>query len=237
VIVWVASFPRSGNTFLRIILNRVYGLQISVIYDVDGVAERLGADLVGSTGRPAGAIAVLRRSAEVHFIKTHRQRDDDVDERDRAICLVRDGRDALVSWARLVSETDRSPFEDSLRAMMNRRDKVGTGSWGSNVLSWLRPTAPHRVVLSYEELIREPRAVAGRVMAAIAPDLRPLAGSRIPSFAELHRIDNGFFRRGRTSSHRDEMPAELHELFWSKPDNVAAMRLLGYERSSRLISG
>jgi Sulfotransferase domain len=236
VIVWVASFPRSGNTFLRIILNRVYGLQTSVIYDYDGVAERLGADLVGSTGRPA-AIDDLRRSAEVHLIKTHRQRDDDVDERDRAICLVRDGRDALVSWARLVSEMDRSPFEDSLRAMMNRRDKVGTGSWGRNVLSWLCPTEPHRVVLSYEELVREPRAVAGRVMAAVARDLRPLAGSRIPSFAELHRIDDGFFRRGRTSSHRDEMPAELHELFWSKPDNVAAMRLLGYGRSSHPVSG
>jgi hypothetical protein len=236
VIVWVASFPRSGNTFLRIVLNRVYGVPTSVVYDVDGVAERLGPDLVGFTGRPA-AIDVLRQSTVVHFIKTHRQRDDDVDETDRAICLVRDGRDALVSWARLVSETDGGPFEDSLRTLINRRDKVGTGSWGRNVLSWLRPRAPHRAVLRYEELIREPRAAAGQVMAAVAPDLRSLAGSRIPSFAELHRIDDGFFRSGRTGTHRNELPDELHELFWSKPDNVAAMRLLGYGSSPRPVSG
>jgi hypothetical protein len=25
VIVWVSSFPRSGNTFLRIVLNQLYG--------------------------------------------------------------------------------------------------------------------------------------------------------------------------------------------------------------------
>ena len=52
VIVWVASFPRSGNTFLRIILNRLYGVRTSVVYDVDGVAVRLGSDLVGFEEAP-----------------------------------------------------------------------------------------------------------------------------------------------------------------------------------------
>ncbi len=42
VIVWLASFPRSGNTFLRILLHRLYGVRSSVVYDVDGVAQRLG---------------------------------------------------------------------------------------------------------------------------------------------------------------------------------------------------
>jgi hypothetical protein len=129
VIVWVASFPRSGNTFLRIVLNRVYGVRTSVVYDVDGVAERLGQDLVGFTER--AEIEALRASTEVHFVKTHRQRDDQVDEADKAICLVRDGRDALVSWARLVSEQAAGGgFEARLREMLNRSDEVGTGSWG-----------------------------------------------------------------------------------------------------------
>jgi hypothetical protein len=42
VIVWVASFPRSGNTLLRIVLHRLYGIGTSTVYDVDGVAKRLG---------------------------------------------------------------------------------------------------------------------------------------------------------------------------------------------------
>jgi hypothetical protein len=73
-----------------------------------------------------------------------------------------------------IGPAHRESFEFA-RLLINRRDRVGTGSWGRNVLSWLRPTAPHRVVLRYEELIREPGAAAGRVMAAVAPDLRSLA--------------------------------------------------------------
>jgi hypothetical protein len=62
----------------------------------------------------------------------------------------------------------------------------------------------------------------------VTPQLRPLPEAQIPSFHELRHVDDRFFRRGRTGSHRDEMPADLHTLFWSKPDNTAAMRLLGY---------
>lgn len=227
MIVWVSSFPRSGNTFLRIVLNRLYVVRTSVVYDVDGVAERLGKDLVGFIERPA-TIEAMRDSDTVHFVKTHRQRDDQIDEMDKAICLVRDGRDALVSWARQASEDEGSRFEAVLRKMILRTDHVGTGSWGRNVLSWLQPAAPHRVVLRYEDLVREPHAVVEPIVAALVPDLKPLTDASIPSFADLQLADGRFFRRGHTATHRDEMPDELHELFWAQPANVTAMELLGY---------
>jgi hypothetical protein len=230
VIVWVPSFPRSGNTFLRIVLKQLYGVRTSVVYDVDGVAERLGAEMVGFIERPA-AIEVMRESSEVHFVKTHRQRDGQIAETDPAICLVRDGRDALVSWARQRSEADGGRYETELQQMVTRRDRVGTGGWGRNVLSWLQPPAPHRVLLRYEDLVRNPRTNVERAVATVAPRLRPLPNARIPSFSELQRADDRFFRRGHTATHRDELPDELHELFWSQPDNSAAMRLLGYERA------
>lgn len=227
VIVWVCSYPRSGNTFLRIVLKQVYGVRTSVIYDVDGVAERLGRDLVGYTDR-AGTLNAMRASAEAHFVKTHRQRDQDVDEADPAICLVRDGRDAMVSWARMLTEHDPSRFERELRTLINRQAPVGTGNWGRNVLSWLRPPASHRVLLRYDDLVAQPRQILERVLAVVAPQSRPLPEAQVPSFHELCQIDDRFFRRGRTGSHRDEMPADLRTLFWSKSDNTAAMRLLGY---------
>lgn len=227
VIVWVSSFPRSGNTFLRIVLHRLYGVRTSVVYDVDGVAERLGSDLVGFAERPA-TIEVMRESNEIYFVKTHRQRDNQVVDLDMAICLVRDGRDALVSWARMASEADGTRFEAELRAMITRRPEVGTGTWGSNVLSWLLPPIAHRVVLRYEALAREPRTIVEQVVAALVPGLGPLEDAQIPSFADLQRADDRFFRRGLTATHRDELPDDLHQLFWSRPDNVAAMQLLGY---------
>jgi hypothetical protein len=78
VIVWLASFPRSGNTFLRIVVHRLYGVRTSTVYDVDGVAQRLGAGLVGFEEREA-TFEDMRASDQVHFVKTHRPRDEDVD--------------------------------------------------------------------------------------------------------------------------------------------------------------
>jgi hypothetical protein len=134
MLVWVASFPRSGNTFLRILLHRWYGVHTSTVYDVDGVAQRLGTDPVGFTERTA-SYADLRAAPEAYLVKTHRQRDADVHPDGQAICLVRDGRDALVSWARQASEQDPATFETHLTAMITRTGAVGTGGWGSNVLS------------------------------------------------------------------------------------------------------
>src|SRR4051794_6316920 len=76
----------------------------------------------------------------------------------------------------------------------------------------------------------DPRAAVTPIMAALAPtlDLRPDAA--IPSLDELRRPDDRFFRRGRTGSHHDELPVGLHQLFWSRADNQAAMTLLGYRK-------
>lgn len=228
MIVWIASFPRSGNTFLRIVLNRLYGVRSSVVYDMDGVANRVGEALVGFEERPA-SYAAMRASKAVHFVKTHRQRDADIDEADRAICLVRDGRDALVSWARMTSEAEPGQFQAQLREMIERRGS-GTGNWGANVLSWLEPPAAHRMVVQYHELIADPRGVVGRAIGNLVPGL-PLVSADIPDFAGLRGTDEQFFRRGVVGSYRDELPDELHALFWSRPDNVAAMALLGLEKS------
>jgi hypothetical protein len=94
----------------------------------------------------------------------------------------------------------------------------GTGTWGRTVLSWVKPPAPQRVLLRYEDLVHEPRGSGHEAVADAV----------IPSFADLHGVDPRFFRRGRTGTYRDELPPDLHRLFWSRPENVEAMAILGY---------
>ena len=227
MIVWLASFPRSGNTFLRIVLHRLYGITTSVVYDVDGVARRVDEALIGYEDRP-GSYEMMRDSEALHFIKTHRQRDDLVEQADRAICLIRDGRDALVSWARQRSEADGSQYRTILEALIETSGSRGTGSWGHNVLSWLQSPPTHAVHVRYEALIADPGAAAARIVGAVAPHLRLRANPRIPSFAELQMVDPLFFRRGVAATHHSELPDDLHSLFWSRPENRDAMSLLGY---------
>jgi hypothetical protein len=168
----------------------------------------------------------MRAAPEPHFVKTHRPRDERVDQADHAICLVRDGRDALVSWARMLSEKDPAGFSTALRQLIEDTSARGSGSWGANVLSWLQPPAPHRVTLPYAELIADPAAAVDRVMHRVSPAIQPDEGAAIPSFDELRQVDAAFFRRGAVGSHLDEFPTDLQELFWSRPDNRAAMELL-----------
>jgi hypothetical protein len=228
VLVWIASFPRSGNTFLRIVMNRLYGVRTSVVYDFDGVADRLGPSLVGFEERP-GTYAAMRESPQVHPVKTHRPRDELVLDDDKAVCLVRDGRDCLVSWARQRSEDGARCFADELRDLIFLPAGRGAGPWGRNVLSWLQPAHPGRIVLRYEELIHNPEAAVRRVADGLRLGWEPAAAAAIPTFAELHHADGRFFRRGFSGTYRDELPEDLHQAFWAQPGNAAAMALLGWK--------
>lgn len=233
--VWLASYPRSGNTFLRIVLHRLYGVPTYSIYDDDDpVAQRIGPHLVGYRPKPVDR-ARMAESAEVFFTKTHKRHKGD---HQRAIYLVRDGRDAVVSQARLQASlttggADRQVFAACLRAAILRpylADQPSSGTWGGNVLSWLDAAHAPVAVLKYEDLIVDPHGSVVGAVSALLPELVPQAEADIPSFGDLHNIDPSFFRRGATHSHRDEMPEELHELFWEQPENAAAMQRLGYER-------
>jgi hypothetical protein len=233
VIVWLASYPRSGNTFLRIVINRLYGRGSSTVYPVDGVRERLGGQLV-ATERGDVSLAEARDSSDVHFVKTHRRRDYDVCDVDHAIYLARDGRDALVSFARQRAEQDPGRYRDELAGLIDRH-RGGTASWGLNVLSWLPAErsvgTSHVVVIRFEDLISEPVGVVTEAVSRVAPDLPAPGESTIPTFSQLHQVDPQFFRRGLNGTHRDEMPADLEDLFWSHEDNRVAMDRLGYRRT------
>ncbi|MFI7632988.1 sulfotransferase domain-containing protein [Nonomuraea sp. NPDC049400] len=245
MIIWISSFPRSGNTYFRILLNRLYGIRTSSVYRVDGTAHDLGADLVGARPRPR-TIREMRESAEPYFLKTHRLLDADHLD-DRIIYLCRDGRDALVSAARLsslaqlqraseVKSVDVSPeaaeisFEHRLRHLLVYSSHRASGSWAEHVLRWNVSTSCSSVALvRYEDLVSDPVGIAEQAVAAVLPGASRIDG-QVPTFGELQTADPGFFRRGVAGSHHDELPDRLQDLFWSCPLNVEAMNLLGYQR-------
>jgi hypothetical protein len=232
VLVWLASYPRSGNTFFRVVAHGVLGLPTASAYDVDGPAARAGAERLGALPRPTD-LADLDRDDRLWLVHTHKQPKADAY---RAIHLVRDGRDALVSRAHQLVERGRpTSFREAFLALVDEPldpAAPSAGSWGSKVLSWLDRAAPTQLV-RFEDLVADPAAVVERAVAAVAPGMtRRSRDVRLPSFAELHEHDPGFFRRGATGSHRDELDDDLQERFWSVSANAEAMARLGYPRST-----
>jgi len=228
MIVWLASFPRSGNTLLRIILNSAFGLSTSTIYPgpkqgVNQVYDQMN-QLIGDVDS-TGTQDQLDADKEVHFLKTHEL--PATGDRRRAVYVVRDGRDALVSYAHFVRtfESDRysaSSFDENLEMLIRSCDQFG--GWSRHAAAWSNRTAPTSVV-RYEDLLIAPVDTVFASFPRLGVTLPGVSGS-VPDFQALKARIPGFFRKGQAGAWKTEMPAELQKLFWSI--HGEAMERFGY---------
>lgn len=231
MLIWLASYPRSGNTFLRLLLNRLYGFTTTTGYDDnDPVAQMVGPAFLGYEPRNH-TLAQLTEQPEMTFVKTHRQ-PHRVEYGDQpALYVVRDGRDAIVSFAhqRVQGLTQQGQSADVHQLMHDlvTDESLGTGNWGLNVLSWMKRSPPPTVI-RFEWLIREPEREVERALAELGIKPPKRANATAPGFSELNTVHGQFFRRGAVGSYRDEMPRDVQASFWAQPHHAEAMALLGY---------
>jgi hypothetical protein len=229
LVVWLASFPRSGNSFLRMALERLHGRPTYSLYDDDPAPAR-------------HRLKALRESPQVHFIKTHELPADD----SPAILLMRDGRDAMVSFAHFIEDygvaprtgLDRLLFQiDTFRQrLLYRRSRFDLilrrvieneyFDWSAHYRAW-RHRRPGCHVVNFESLVRKPADTVAASLTALNIGLVQ-SEERLPEFRELHAQDPRFFRDGRTGQWRHEMRPELEDLFWRR--HREAMVDAGYTR-------
>jgi hypothetical protein len=129
--IYVTSYPRSGNTWVRFLLANYLTRQAC---DFETV-HRLIPDLY-VTPESCSQLATPR------FLKSHEQY---VPEYRRVIYIARDGRDVAVSYYFYCRQTgmipERMPFEDYLR-LFNRGEVGSYGSWSAHVVTWLDDLEP-----------------------------------------------------------------------------------------------
>lgn len=155
--VFLASYPRSGSTWLRfMVYEALTGLPsdfMSVNSSFRPVGEHFHAPgLLPGGGRLIGTHETYRPTYH------------------RAIYLVRDVRDvALSQYLREKQKgVGSSDFDEYLLGLMTGHKRHG--SWGDHVLSWLNSGLSSRdlLVLTYENLRRDPVGEFGRVMCFLA---------------------------------------------------------------------
>ena len=224
MLIWIASYPRSGNTFFRHALKRVYGVDSFEKYSWG--PDHTSVNLEGHRGLANRSLAEMSKEDEHYFIKTHDLPDDDRP----AIYLVRDGRDALISHAHFTLVYDQkvanpSPtlFHDTLRSLVETDSSFG--GWSGNVRAWTARSAPTAIV-KFEDLISDPLGSVRRAMDQISFRSPEAPFPKLLAFDELHRTYPQFFRRGKIRAWREKMPHDLHQLFWRRHGET--MRQLGY---------
>lgn len=163
-VIWIASYPRSGNTYLRFLLyTYLYG-------DVtdSAVLEKTIPDLHKSSGS-------LNLNGEGHrFVKTHYRYSIQHPLLNRTggfIYLLRNPRDVMLSNIRYINLISEQNFDERFLAEKfvenlgaPRWKNLGFGSWPQHFASWMEAAThlPH-LFIRYEQLKADPAAELRRI--------------------------------------------------------------------------
>lgn len=230
--IWLSSFPRSGNTFFRNLLFEVYGLESSSYYDGVGLPENY---------------------TEFPFVKTHMRPHEiqPIETSIPAVYLIRDGRDALVSMAHQRKDLydSTTDFRENFLEAMVAAEESYFGGWSINSKEWLERCS---MMIRYEDVVGDPLKELSRLNALL--NLQPKEGYHIPTFEEFKfgkpkygrgkRLANSeaeeleivqkSFRKGKAFGWKDELDRELKNLFWSY--HGLTMTKMGYSRDGGLLT-
>lgn len=230
MICWLASYPRSGNTMLRTLLTSMFGLETRSIYD-EGFGQ--SPDSMSSALKWKEQVCDLeaaRLNPQQLLVKTHEL---PPEHEDAAIYVVRDGRDALISYAHFLLHYEPAAvngltFLGVLEALIC--GELGYGNWSHHVSAWQRRPGP-TMLLRYEDLAKRPFERVAFALRQLSIDTAP-TGAAAPKFEALQSRFPGFFRRGVSGGWRDEMPSPLVELFMRLHGET--MEACGYETRSQV---
>jgi FkbM family methyltransferase len=222
MIIWLASYPRSGNTLLRIILKTVFERQTFSKHDD---ANDIGADTevaaeVGcrfpDENWPA-AYGRMRADLNLHLVETHDPPEDDA----KAVYIVRDGRSASRSFFHYLKDFPR--VEDTFGLTDVVSGFTPFGSWGGHLDAWQPLTRPNTLLMKYEDLLADPLLQIQRL--AEFTGLGPLHDWR-NDFDKLHKLNPKFFRAGAGNDAATALQGPDLDLFWAQHDDW--MGRLGY---------
>lgn len=182
---WLASYPKSGNTWLRCLLEAYHR---GGLVDINGVGvansdanavviqgvSTLPLSSLGLRGellvRPAALLNLISHLRSPRYLKTHFANVQlqglppcvPREFTNKAIYIIRDPRSVVLSFSRFYS----MPIEKAIAAMANNKQTIGgpgtefgysyLSSWSNNVSSWAAEGEFPVHLVKYEEMMADP---------------------------------------------------------------------------------
>lgn len=207
MIIWLASYPRSGNTLTRQILNTVFDKPSYSRYDDLGdiakdpsTVERVGHTLLPGDSWEQAAV-VLQADPQVNFVKTHHPPED----QGKAIYVVRHPCAAVVSFVH---------YQRKVRDRVVTPEQILLGLprgiiWGRHLDDWDPLTRPNTLLVRFEDLLADASGQIERIAEFTGLDR---VGEWHNDFDALRESNPNFFRSGQTEPPWDELGAEGRRL-------------------------
>ena len=177
MIIWLASYPKSGNTYVRAFLSAYYfsesgEFDFSQIAKIDQFPhEKFFKEKVNNISEASKQWVPIQREInkdkKIRFFKTHSflgnyqgNQFTSPETTLGAIYIVRDPRNVLSSLKNHYSFDDNMALKmikDKTRSLMSNNGSHASltyiSSWSENYLSWLRNNQFRRLFIKYEDLI------------------------------------------------------------------------------------
>lgn len=187
-LVWLASYPKSGNTWVRAFLHN-YILNAETPHSINALVDvtisECAMAFFGTPGEILPPAEVQARRPQVHealtrlhedlvFVKTHNAhlsahgvRLITPEATAGAIYIVRDPRDVALSYAAFTGKSvdeiiDFMAAEGAANASDGTQVFELLSSWSAHALSWV--ASPRRLLVRYEDLLADPRRGFGRII-------------------------------------------------------------------------
>jgi sulfotransferase family protein len=222
--VFIAGYPKSGNTWFQLItVGLLYGFNSELV--PDSVVQDLVPDMHFKS--------FYRRYSTPMFFKTHNP---PLPEYKKVVYLLRDGRDAVVSYYHHTRDLDRREIDF---AEFVDQYNIFSLKWHEHVNLWLsNPYQAEMLVIKYEDLKQDGLRILERYC-----DFLDISRSRehlqtVLRETDFERMrsrekklgwddpnwptDKPFIRRGVVGSYRDEFPKAALDKFLAQSGETLA---------------
>lgn len=242
-VIWLASYPRSGNTLTRSIFKHNFGIHTYSLYNDKsdiGKYEEIRAFVghkdgkwgftIGSTqaqqipAYPEKIFAV--KDVGPIIIKTHSQYHEYY--RDfKVIYVIREPRSVLTSYVSYKKNFTANPADGDqlLNELIFDGDPM-SGFWSEHIEGWLSNKRENILILKYEDIIGNFSVVLDQISDFI--DKKPI-NRELADFSEFQKANSLFFRKGKKDSWRDSLPNIFQDKILASSQNQ--LRQYAYSRS------
>lgn len=210
-VIWIASYPKSGNTWLRFFLySYYYGIpmnsrdinkKIPDIHTPNKFDENLEKRLFSKT----------------HFL--HSSQHPHIDKTVGSIYIIRHPKDVLLSnlnYFRLTGHTQIDPLEFARSFIQHKGvsiwQQAGMGSWPEHVTSWEKNSKAPQLFIKYEDLKSDPEKYFFEVIKFLDNDVdsKKLDQALLrSSFENMRRIENN-----------EKKKDKFGEVFWGNSETA-----------------
>ena len=195
MIIWISSYPKSGNTWLRSLISNYFfskdgNFSFELIKQIDSFpSSKFFRNYEDKFEKPEDTSKYWIKEQEkinslnkIFFLKTHNalckingNKFTDQNNTLAAIYLVRDPRNVITSIANHYQITTRNAFDfmkDKNRGIIEREGNRYTGfqplfSWDLHLKSWTENTLYPSLIIKYEDLIIDTASVFKKVLEFI----------------------------------------------------------------------